>query len=530
MAISGDAQAIHLAWPTASDDQAHIHYLQLNERAETVVDVNLELPAGRVRSPRLLTAGDDNLHLLWAIRPAGSSHWELWYTLLDYSGDSIGTAEQISAPDSRVSSYVVGQSPGEQGYIVWEDDATGGLVGASVSDQGVGEPVTLAESGTKPGVAVDEKNTLHLAWLDQSDLKYANFPAAELNTVEGTVVASLDEVTGNTLDGPAINLAAGQVYIAWSIFANVGLESGSGWTEYISFPADSPERSPSTRIWILPDEDQPYDPYDGNYPLTVLADPVTSPMLTTNIILEPNAAGPQGDELAMVVSANQNQRLDEFVQMILVLFEDGQFKGYQLAGKTESLSREGYLQLDRGGNLHLAWREGTGNKLYYASTAPEIRAGLDRLGREDLAAVILGGGMDALTGALFFPLSFIWFLPGIVILGIRKLRRDDETINSRISQFLVVFSIVTYQLMKVLFMPTISTYVPFSAWIDVPEGMKTSLQIIVPALILLFGVIVAEIVRRRRPSTSSLIYFLIITGVDAIFTLGVYGVGYLGYI
>jgi hypothetical protein len=232
----------------------------------------------------------------------------------------------------------------------------------------------------------------------------------------------------------------------------------------------------------------------------------------------------------MVVSAMQNQRLDEHVQMVLVLFEDGQFKGYQLAGKTESLSREGTLSTDDIGNLHLVWREGTGTKAYYATTAPGIRSGIDRLGGGDLASMLLGGGLDAITGALFFPLSLIWFFPGFLLLGIYKLRNDNETMSELTSQFLAVVAIILYQLSKALFMPTIISYVPFSAWVDIPVNMTKALQVLIPLLILTVGVVIAEIVRRRSPSTSALLYFLIVCGVDAFLTLGVYGVGYLGYL
>jgi len=530
MVVTGEAEAVHFVWSTALDDQDHIHYLQLNDEAKTVIDLDLELPEARVRSPRLLLAGDGNLHLLWARRVSGSKYWELWHSLLDEEGQLLGPATQISEPDTKVGSFVATQSIDGTGYVVWEEDNSGSLFGALISETGTGDPIRLVESGSIPGIASDKDGDLHLAWFEPFVLRYANFTQDNLSTTEGEVVSVLDDLSGNTIDGPAINLAEGQVYIAWSTFANTGLESGSGWTEYVSFEADSPEASPSTRLWLSPDEDQLYDPYDGSYSLTVLADPVTSPLLTTNIILEPNAGGPRGSELAMVVSAMQEKRLDEFVQMVLVLFEDGQFKGYQLAGKTESLSREGFLFTDATGNLHLTWREGTGTKVYYATTEPNIRSTLDRLGRDDLASVILGGGLDAVTGAMFFPLSLMWFIPGFLILGIWKIRRDDETMSDRVSQFLVVVSIIAYQLSKALFMPSIISYVPFSAWLDIPEEMKASLRFIVPVIVMVIGIVVAEVVRRRRPSTSALVYFLIACGVDAIFTLGVYGVGYLGYI
>jgi uncharacterized membrane protein len=116
------------------------------------------------------------------------------------------------------------------------------------------------------------------------------------------------------------------------------------------------------------------------------------------------------------------------------------------------------------------------------------------------------------------------------LLGIYKLMRDNETMANRTSQFLAVVAIILYQLSKTLFMPTIISYVPFSAWVDVPASMTKVLQVLIPVLILTVGVVVAEIVRRRRSETSALIYFLIVCGIDAALTLGVYGVGYLGYI
>jgi hypothetical protein len=530
MAVIGDAESAHLVWPTALDDQAHIHYVQLNSSGETVADKDLDLPAGRFRTPRLLTDEDDNLHLIWAMRTEDSGGWELWHSLLSSEGNPVGELTIISDPDTRVGSFVAEQNKSGQGYVVWEDDTNDWLVAAPVSSDGVGEPAILVEEALVPGIGVDASGSLHLAWFEPTAIRYAQFASGELGPQEGDIVARFEEQSSNTLDGPAVGIVEDEVYVAWSVFANTGLESGTAWTEYVTFPIDAPKSSPSTRIWILPDEEQPYDPYHGSYALTVIADPVESPMLTTNVVMEPSMAGPAGGEQAMVVSAMQNQRLDQYVQMVVVLFEDGQFSGYQLAGKTESLSREGTLRTDDSKNLHLAWREGTGTKVYYATTAEDMQSGVNRYGGGDLVSVIFGGGLDAIAGALFFPLAAVWFIPGFLILGIWKLRKDDETMQDRVSQFLVVVSIITYQLTKALFLPTIISYVPFSAWVDIPDNMGKVLQVLIPVLILTIGVVVAEFVRRRRPTLSGLLYFLIVCGVDAAMTMGIYGVGYLGYI
>jgi hypothetical protein len=52
----------------------------------------------------------------------------------------------------------------------------------------------------------------------------------------------------------------------------------------------------------------------------------------------------------------------------------------------------------------------------------------------------------------------------------------------------------------------------------------------VPILSFSLGILVAEWVRRRRQGTSSLLYFFAICGLDAILTLMIYGVNFLGVI
>jgi hypothetical protein len=91
----------------------------------------------------------------------------------------------------------------------------------------------------------------------------------------------------------------------------------------------------------------------------------------------------------------------------------------------------------------------------------------------------------------------------------------------------LVIAILLYQVTKLLFLPTIQTYTPFSAWLDLPRSWSTALRVMVPLLI--FGVawLAAEWVRRSR-TASTLAYFFVVAAVDAILTLVVYGVNYLG--
>ncbi|MGD8855554.1 MAG: hypothetical protein PVG33_04430 [Chloroflexota bacterium] len=525
--------AIHFVWPTAADDQAHIHYLRLDREAKSVADFDLALRPGRQRTPRLAAADDNNLHLFWANREANARGWTLWHAILDQHGSIIGQPTQVSPEGMRVGDYTLVRQDRGDALAIWEQDSAQGLWAASVSLSGnIGEPVRLTESGDSPDAYLEKDGTLHLTWAEELGIQYASYAQGELGLTKGVTVADRENIIAN-IDGPVVGVGGDWVYILWSIFARSGLEAGNGWTEFVAFPKSDYAAGdlvvpPATRVWMLTDEVQPYDPYDGAYALTQLVPAVTSPALSGDYILEPDPDVGRGNELAVAVAAKQLFRMDEVVQMAVLLFKDGEFDGYQMAAKTDSFSLDGILQSDSAGNLYLAWREGTGRQLYFAATQPALRSELNHLNQTDFVQALVGGGLEALTGALFFPLSLIWFVPGGLLLGIWKLRRDDETIDDSASRILLIAAIVLYQGTKILFLPSIMTYVPFSAWLDVPPGLGTLLRIMVPILSFALGILVAEWVRRRKEGASSLLYFFAVCGVDAIITLMVYGVNLLG--
>ena len=92
-----------------------------------------------------------------------------------------------------------------------------------------------------------------------------------------------------------------------------------------------------------------------------------------------------------------------------------------------------------------------------------------------------------------------------------------------------MIAIVLYYVVKLIFMPTITTYIPFSAWIPIPQSFETILQIGVPLLILALSLLVANFVRTRYSETT-LAFYLAFTITDAILTLFVYGVNFLGLV
>ncbi len=113
---------------------------------------------------------------------------------------------------------------------------------------------------------------------------------------------------------------------------------------------------------------------------------------------------------------------------------------------------------------------------------------------------------------------------------ILRLASNDEDVTQRLSQFLLVLALVSYQISKLLFLPDMLIYVPFSAWLDLPEGLGGVLRIAVPIMIAGLGITAAEWRRRRSSDSppSSLAYYMTIIIVDTLLTLSVYGVIFLG--
>jgi len=367
---------------------------------------------------------------------------------------------------------------------------------------------------------------LYMTWLDEFDLMFAQWAGGKLSQADGAALTSIALSRGKSIDGPELGLSGDWAYVIWSIFNSTGLEAGTASTEYIAFPKDAPLRSSARRIQISPDEKQPYAPYESAYQITQLAPPL-GPAGSTDIVREPYATDGRGDELAVAVAVTQDLRLDILTQIGMMIFKEGEFEGYQMAGKTEAFSQEPVLGTDEAGNLHIAWREGGhGSVAYYAVTKPDARADLDRMEASDIANVALSGSIEVITGILFFPLACIWLIPGLFLIGLWHIWRGDSDLNNVGTIVVLIISILVSQMMKFLFLPTITTYVPFSAWFDVSPGWQQPLLFIVPLLTMSVGLLVAFLMHRRTP--SGLAFFFWFTATDAILTLAIYGVTILG--
>ena len=155
---------------------------------------------------------------------------------------------------------------------------------------------------------------------------------------------------------------------------------------------------------------------------------------------------------------------------------------------------------------------------------------MDRVALADFPNLILAGGLEALTGIMLFPFAFPWMAIGLVMMIILRLARNDEDVTQPLSKILVALALLAYQVSKTLFLPDMLVYIPFSAWLDIPEGLESVFRVVVPIVIIALGIIAAEWRRRSRIESpiSSLGYYVTAVLVDTILTLSIYGVIFLG--
>ena len=346
-------------------------------------------------------------------------------------------------------------------------------------------------------------------------------------------MATIKVALGNRQDGPAIGIADNHVFLFWSILRQVGLEAGTAITEYLVFPTSVPTQSRRALVPIFPVSEDLLQPYQGSLALSQVVPAPREEYLSTDNVLGPRTLpSPAQGAMVVAVSASQNVRLDSHVQIMVGIFEEGVYQSYTVGTHTNEISQNPSISVDVGGNLHLIWQEGfSGTRVFYATTAPAAKGRLDRVALGDMSTLIFSGGLEAITGILLFPFAFPWMAIGLVMMIILRLAHNDEDVTQRLSQFLLVLALLSYQISKLLFLPDMLTYVPFSAWLDLSEGVGVVLRIAVPIIIIGLGIAAAEWRRRRRRNDSppsSLAYYMTVIIVDTLLTLSVYGVIFLG--
>jgi len=532
-AVDPDGKLIQVIVPTERGEEGKsFRYFQINEEARIVLDQDLDLDLGAFTRSLKMASSEDHNHIVWASREDTADGWQLWHAIVNSKAETISNPKWISQGTNRVSQFEITEDGVGGVLILWEDSNATSISFTRLSAQGVvlEPPSLLIPFGERPSLIADGQEGYHLVWMVGENLHYSSLERDFSYPILGEYVARILVSRGNRMDGPVVGTSGSHVNIYWSILRLTGLEAGTAITESLTFPSRQSHLAKRDLLTAYSASDDLFTSYGGSLALSQIVPHPLEDYLSTSYIYDPRTSLGYDGAQVVAVAADQSIRLDQYIQILIGVYEDGEYQGYTVGTRTTEISGDPLIFLDKNKNIHLIWQEGsTGNRIYYATTAPVARANLDRISMSDIPNLILSGGLEAVTGILLFPFAFPWMIVGLAIMIVLRLVRNDEDVSQPLSIFLLIIAILSFQGSKLLFLPDILVYVPFSAWLDIPDGVGMILRIAVPIIIFVLAILVAEYRRRRITSpTSSLSYFFTIILLDTLLTLSVYGVIFLG--
>jgi hypothetical protein len=185
--------------------------------------------------------------------------------------------------------------------------------------------------------------------------------------------------------------------------------------------------------------------------------------------------------------------------------------------------------LDDSGDVHLVWL-GTGGfgryDVYYASTAPGVRASLDRVSLQDLAADLLNAMWNLAPAIGFFPPVFLlWTFASFIWVILYYFVRVEGGMERRGSQVALGIAIFLYLFSKLFLMPGVLFYAPFIN--RFPEHLQ--MVPVLGTLLFTLGAAVAALwlYARKRDYKSLFAMYMIFVITDALLSLIIYVPGWL---
>ncbi|MCD6519692.1 MAG: hypothetical protein J7M05_07205 [Anaerolineae bacterium] len=526
---------VYLAWVSAPSvgEAESLYFVRLDGRGSPVVARELALETRHPTQVALLPL-EGGLAISWLDRLQG--HSQLSLASLSFDGELLSAPRILSPPGQEVDSYALLPNPEGGGELLWSvrEGQARGLYHLHLNGQGQpeGEVISLGREGFQPALAMGEDGVVHLAWLEEPEysryvLYYASFDPQRRTLGEVSRLVSFPVPTGVIVHSPSIGVAGGRVYLFWSLERRGGgLTPPSAQSFYLSFLEGQPQQARGARLVSIPAEKHPrYLPVESAFPLRELA--AAGPVPATFVYMPCTAKGRQG-ELPVAFVVDIRGRTKHILQVVLSLWSRGELKGYQIVGQTANGSLRPVLAVDDTGNLHLVWIDTAGFgtfDVYYASTAPQVRARLNRITGQDVMAVFFGIVWGLVQGLSFLPIVLVWVFVPLVIMSIYLFIRAEGGLSFRSSQIVLLVAILLYTGGKYLFRPNWFAALPLPR--DLPQYLADWAIYTVPFLITGAAGLVTWFYVKRRPSATLLLAFAIFAGTDALLTLLIYVPGML---
>ncbi len=536
--------------PMTLDHEGQIYFVLLSsnaDRTESFFDVialdvnglplweqNLgEINLTRPDTPQIIWE-DGHLRLFWLDN-------ESLYTLaLDAEGNPLGAATLLSA-DIVVGSYSVALDD-SGGHTLWFAGPRNnpGAYALSSSDEN-GEIISIDPEGIRIQIRYDHENNLHAAWLQyplgygRSQLLYGQYGAdTDIAAVTPQIVHELAVGPSNGLDGPVMGIDTDNIYVFWTVVIRTGLSAGGIETSYLHFPPGEPAQSGLPQKINAPsDYSSEFEFISGSIFNTgervVL--PSVSGFRTTELEeIMPNSS--QAGELAIIFRSPM-QYLWRKVrdQVNMVYFAQGEPTSYQPLSFTTELSTSPNLMNSAEHDLYATWLEKIEDDwyaVYFASTSPAIDETLSHSTGRELGRVFAQVAFGMLVGILMAPIAagILMLAPLTILFIFSPLRKlGSERTQNIFSVISILLGIIAVWMGKLVMLPDMLSYVPFSAWIpEIPFALAEILRLGLPIFFSLLAIFVAWFYTYRQSNKSTLYFILIYVGVDSALTTAIYAV------
>jgi hypothetical protein len=522
-----NAGNVYLFLIDQENDTLYPRVVALNREAEVLWNSSYDIALAQPAHPKILWDGEE-LQLFWL------SDRRLYHAPL-------GPAAVLSEPPAllsaavRVDTYDVALSPAGD-ITVWfaGPRREPGLYALPPGDLG-GEAVLVDPQGIRPGLRYDDAGTLHTTWAHHppgygtTRFFYAAYAGGSFHPGRETKVVSPVLGPTSVLHGPTLGIDAQQAYLFWVSEIRTGMEAGRVNIEYVHFPLSDPAAvSPPLPLFVPSGYRLTYEPPSGG---TLQAGQRVPLEGRGTSRIRDVASNPVFErELAIAFRVQLPYLRRKSAEQVSVAFlKDGTPTAYQLLTFTPRSTADPAVVSDADGHLYATWLEKgalPGSMVYFASTAPDIREALGHVTWADAAR--LGGEtlFGLAGGALFLPLVLVWLVAPMIVLGLTsRLRGEDERLSGVGTLISLGLAMAAYWAGKLLTIPGMRDYVPFSAWLPVvPSWLNLPLQVGVPLLIAGLALGLAWRFTYGRGNRSVLFFMLLHVAIDGVMTMAVYGV------
>ena len=510
MIVEADG-TVNIAWTVETAlNSGEIGYSKIAPNGEFLVQSTISIPESHLRGGTL-RQGSKGLELCWV-----SDEGVRCSLLNDDDPAQINPYTLISAPPdiqlftsagehyvwvTRDGDLFIAVSGGEP--TKWSTQA----VNAAVNLQGDQLLVSWTEAKN------DSETTVWLTTMSEGSMGEAH----QVSRITAGVLAGLRQV------GLGAAMVGDQYCLVYGYEFTRGLEGGSASTRLTCLDKQTWIPESEQRLELVISEKPDYLTYSGPFVISRLAE-IEIPY--SNFTYLPSSPVALESQMAIVVSTPAQVRYKVRQDIAMLLINDGQVLGYQPVTATSSSSLSPNLAGDADGNLYMTWLERSiGNEIFFATTNPQASDILNEYDMSEVIVTILGIIVEAITGLFLLP--FMLLAIGIAYIAVFVTSRVASLLRLERLKDLIGFISGAAVLwgVKLLFLPYISSFVPFSAWLpEIPASLITAYKVFWPLFILSASLFFSNLIIKRKDIPSLTTRFGLYAIIDVTLTALIYGV------